>query len=78
MEGVCGVNLTVHSGEIVALQGSLANGLRECGSFGGAASSTGGQVLINGEIYTATRAEMYKHRTFVLPEEPLRNAAWLT
>ena len=75
LEGVCGVNLTVHSGEIVGIAGISGNGQRELVEvLAGQRSSTGGQVLINGEIYTATRAEMYKHRTFVLPEEPLRNA----
>ncbi|HEY9602009.1 MAG TPA: ATP-binding cassette domain-containing protein, partial [Allocoleopsis sp.] len=35
---------------------------------------TFGQVLVNGEVYAATRAEMYRHKVFSLPEEPLRNA----
>jgi general nucleoside transport system ATP-binding protein len=36
--------------------------------------ATAGQVQVNGERYRATRAEMYRHKVFTLPEEPLRNA----
>ena len=33
-----------------------------------------GERRVNGEPYTATRAEMAKHSVYALPEEPLKNA----
>ena len=75
LEAVAGVNLTVHSGEIVGIAGISGNGQRELVEvLAGQRSATSGQVLVNGEVYTATRAEMFKHQVFALPEEPLRNA----
>jgi len=75
LEAVHGVNLTVHSGEIVGIAGISGNGQRELVEvLAGQRDATNGQVLVNGTPYGATRAEMYKHRVFVLPEEPLRNA----
>nr|WP_242025417.1 ABC transporter ATP-binding protein [Leptolyngbya sp. FACHB-36] len=75
LEAVGGVNLTVHTGEIVGIAGISGNGQRELVEvLAGQRPATSGQVLINGEPYSATRAEMSKHRVFVLPEEPLKNA----
>jgi simple sugar transport system ATP-binding protein len=75
IEGVCGVNLTVNSGEIVGIAGISGNGQRELVEvLAGQRPATGGQILVNGEVYRATRKEMYQHRVFVLPEEPLKNA----
>lgn len=75
LEAVAGVNLTVNSGEIVGIAGISGNGQRELVEvLAGQRPATTGQVLVNGEAYTATRAEMFNHRVFVLPEEPLRNA----
>jgi len=75
LEGVHGVNLTVNSGEIVGIAGISGNGQRELvEALAGQRPVTGGQILVNGEPYGATRAEMFKHRVFLLPEEPLRNA----
>lgn len=75
LEALSGVNLTVHSGEIVGIAGVSGNGQRELVEvLAGQRPATSGQVVINGERYSATRAEMFKHRVFVLPEEPLRNA----
>ncbi len=75
LDAVKGVNLTVNSGEIVGIAGISGNGQRELVEvLAGQRPATGGQVLVNGEVYNATRAEMYRHRVFVLPEEPLRNA----
>ena len=34
----------------------------------------GGEILVGGEPFHATRAEIRRHRVFSLPEEPLRNA----
>ncbi len=74
-EGVKGVNLTVHSGEIVGIAGISGNGQRELVEvLAGQRFPTGGQILVNGEPYFATRQEIDKHRVFLLPEEPLRNA----
>jgi simple sugar transport system ATP-binding protein len=75
LEAVGGVNLTVHSGEIVGIAGISGNGQRELVEvLAGQRPATSGQVLVNGELYQASRAEMFKHCVFVLPEEPLRNA----
>lgn len=75
LEAVGGVNLNVHSGEIVGIAGISGNGQRELVEvLAGQRPATAGEVRVNGETYTMTRAEMYKHRIFVLPEEPLRNA----
>ncbi len=75
LEAVHGVNLTIHAGEIVGIAGISGNGQRELVEvLAGQRSPTSGQVLVNGEIYTATRSEMYRHKVFALPEEPLRNA----
>lgn len=75
LEAVGGINLTVHAGEIVGIAGISGNGQRELVEvLAGQRSPTTGSIHVNGEPYTATRAEMYKHRVFALPEEPLRNA----
>ncbi|MBD1932456.1 MULTISPECIES: ABC transporter ATP-binding protein [Cyanophyceae] len=75
LEAVAGVNLTVHSGEIVGIAGISGNGQGELVEvLAGQREATGGKVLVNGEVYTATRSQMYRHRVFALPEEPLRNA----
>ena len=70
-----GINLTVHSGEIVGIAGVSGNGQRELVEvLAGQRTPTAGQLKVNGETYTATRAEMYRHQVYALPEEPLRNA----
>ena len=75
LEAVTGVNLTVQSGEIVGIAGVSGNGQRELVEvLAGQREATAGQVLVNGEIYRATRVEMFRHQIFSLPEEPLRNA----
>lgn len=75
VEAIKDVNLTVNSGEIVGIAGISGNGQRELVEvLAGQRPATSGQVLVNGEVYTATRAEMYRHQVFSLPEEPLRNA----
>ncbi|MEO0869054.1 MAG: ATP-binding cassette domain-containing protein, partial [Cyanobacteria bacterium J06642_11] len=69
------INLTVHSGEIVGIAGVSGNGQRELVEvLSGQRLSTAGQLKVNGELYTATRAEMFHHQVYALPEEPLRNA----
>lgn len=75
VEAVHGVNLTVHSGEIVGIAGISGNGQRELVEvLAGQRSAIGGQVLVSGKPYSATRKEINESRVFVLPEEPLKNA----
>ena len=69
------VSLTVHSGEIVGIAGVSGNGQKEFVEvLAGQREPTRGAIHINGQTYGATRAEMYEHKVFSLPEEPLRNA----
>lgn len=75
LTAVNGVDLSVHSGEIVGIAGVSGNGQRELVEvLAGQRLATNGQVFVNGETYTATRDEMFRHCVFALPEEPLRNA----
>ena len=75
VEAVRNVNLTVRAGEIVGIAGVSGNGQRELVEvLAGQRRAKAGRVLISGELYRATRAEMVRHRVFLLPEEPLRNA----
>ncbi|WP_008308312.1 ABC transporter ATP-binding protein [Leptolyngbya sp. PCC 6406] len=75
LPAVKGVNLQVHTGEIVGIAGVSGNGQREfVESLSGQRVPTEGQLRVNGQLYTATRAEMFKHSVYSLPEEPLRNA----
>lgn len=75
LPAVGGVDLTVHSGEIVGIAGISGNGQRELVEvLAGQRPATGGMVLVNAEPYHMSRREMAKHRVFILPEEPLRNA----
>ncbi|MGV2830694.1 ABC transporter ATP-binding protein [Myxosarcina sp. GI1(2024)] len=68
-------NLIVNSGEIVGIAGISGNGQKELVEvLSGQRSPSSGKILVNGEIYQATRQEMFRHRVFSLPEEPLRNA----
>jgi simple sugar transport system ATP-binding protein len=72
---VSGVDLTVHSGEIVGIAGISGNGQKELVEvLAGQRLATSGQITINGKPYKATRAEMYQYGVYALPEEPLRNA----
>ncbi len=72
---VSGLDLTVYSGEIVGIAGISGNGQRELVEvLAGQREASAGEVWVNGEQYNATRAEMYRHQVFSLPEEPLRNA----
>ncbi|OCQ94339.1 ABC transporter ATP-binding protein [Oscillatoriales cyanobacterium USR001] len=75
LEVIKGINLTVHSGEIVGIAGVSGNGQRELIEvLAGQRIATSGQLIICGEVYKATRQEILKHRVFCLPEEPLKNA----
>jgi len=75
LEAVAGVNLTVAAGEIVGIAGVSGNGQRELVEvLAGQRPKTAGEVRVHGEIYGATRREIFKHQIYALPEEPLRNA----
>jgi len=75
IEGVCGVDLGVRAGEVVGIAGISGNGQRELVEvLGGQRPATGGEVHVNGAVFSMTRLEMFEHQVFILPEEPLRNA----
>jgi len=72
---VAGLSLTVRGGEIVGVAGVSGNGQRELvEALIGQRARAGGEILVGGEPFRATRAEIRRHRVFSLPEEPLRNA----
>jgi simple sugar transport system ATP-binding protein len=72
---VSDVSFAVRGGEIVGIAGVSGNGQRELVEvLAGQRSPSAGSVFVNDQAYTATRAEMRRHRVFCLPEEPLRNA----
>lgn len=69
------VSFTINSGEIVGIAGVSGNGQKELVEvLAGQRSATSGQIKVNGELYQATRSQMFKHRVYSLPEEPLKNA----
>ena len=75
LPAVKGINLKVNSGEIVGIAGISGNGQKELVEvLSGQRSATSGKILVNGETYRATREEMFRHKVFALPEEPLQNA----
>jgi len=75
LPAVNGINLAVHSGEIVGIAGVSGNGQKELVEvLSGQRIPTDGSLQVNGEPYGATRAEMFRHQVYALPEEPLRNA----
>jgi simple sugar transport system ATP-binding protein len=75
LPAVKGVNLQVHTGEIVGIAGVSGNGQREfVECLSGQRLPTAGHLKVNGDRYTATRTEMAKHSVYSLPEEPLKNA----
>jgi len=75
LPAVNGVSLAVHAGEIVGIAGVSGNGQKELVEvLSGQRMPTAGEQRVNGEPYSATRAEMFRHQVYTLPEEPLRNA----
>lgn len=72
---VVDLNLDIRAGEIVGVAGVSGNGQRELvEALAGQRDAEAGKMLVHGEVYTATRPEMVRHRIACLPEEPLRNA----
>jgi simple sugar transport system ATP-binding protein len=70
-----GIDLAVLPHEIVGLAGVSGNGQRELVQvLGGQRAFTGGQLIVNGKAYRATRDEIHRHDFHVLPEMPLQNA----
>ncbi len=68
-------NLVINAGEIVGIAGVSGNGQRELVEvLAGQRKPTAGKILVNGEVYRATRKEMFRHQIYSLPEEPLKNA----
>ncbi|KAF0097969.1 MAG: simple sugar transport system ATP-binding protein [Rhodospirillaceae bacterium] len=67
--------LDIRAGEIVGVAGVSGNGQRELvEALAGQRNVEAGKMLVHGEVYTATRPEMVRHKVACLPEEPLRNA----
>lgn len=67
--------LDIRAGEIVGVAGVSGNGQRELvETLAGQRDVESGKMLVHGEVYTATRPEMIRHKIACLPEEPLRNA----
>ncbi|MEM9948087.1 MAG: ABC transporter ATP-binding protein [Cyanobacteria bacterium P01_D01_bin.36] len=72
---VKGVSLTVHAGEIVGIAGVSGNGQKPLVEvLAGQRLPSEGSLKVNGQPYSATREEMFRHQVYALPEEPLRNA----
>jgi simple sugar transport system ATP-binding protein len=75
LPAVNGLSLAIRGGEIVGVAGVSGNGQRELvEALIGQRTPAGGEILVGGEPFHATRAEIRRHRVFSLTEEPLRNA----
>jgi simple sugar transport system ATP-binding protein len=75
LSAIKNLNLTVHAGEIVGIAGVSGNGQSKLVEvLAGQRQPTGGLVIVNGHRYHAQRHEIRKHRLYILPEEPLKNA----
>jgi len=73
---VNGVDIAVNGGEILGLAGVSGNGQSELvEAISGQRPMKSGRVLINGDAFTARRADFSRLKVFGLPEEPLKNAA---
>jgi len=69
-----GVTLNVHRGEIVGVAGVSGNGQAALVEVLAGQRKHGGQISVAGEAFSASRAEIWRHKFALLPEEPLRNA----
>ena len=68
--------IEVHGQEVVGIAGVSGNSQKELIEvLGGQRSPSGGEMIIAGEAYGATRAEAAALQVRCLPEEPLRNAS---
>jgi simple sugar transport system ATP-binding protein len=76
MTGIEIDRLEVHPREIVGIAGVSGNGQKQLVEvLGGQREPAGGDMIVNGERYRATRADAVANRVRCLPEEPLRNAS---
>ena len=67
-------SLMVRAHEIVGIAGVSGNGQKDLvEALGGQRPIAAGDILVDGETYTATRGESQARDVRVLPEEPLRN-----
>jgi simple sugar transport system ATP-binding protein len=67
--------LAVKAGEIVGVAGISGNGQKELLEvLAGQRAPEGGEILVEGVPYRATRAEARARHVRFIPEEPLRNA----
>ncbi|MDZ4735441.1 MAG: ABC transporter ATP-binding protein [Rhodospirillaceae bacterium] len=72
---VAGVSLSVRAGEILGVAGVSGNGQRELVELlAGQRDPTAGSIRVHGKPYGASRAEIRRHKFYLLPEEPLQNA----
>ncbi|RWH68032.1 ABC transporter ATP-binding protein [Mesorhizobium sp.] len=68
-------DLGVRSGEIVGIAGISGNGQKEfLEVLAGQRPRNGGEVMVRGAAYAATRAEARALNVRLIPEEPLKNA----
>ncbi|HXJ22188.1 MAG TPA: ABC transporter ATP-binding protein [Polyangia bacterium] len=68
-------SISVGAGEIVGIAGVSGNGQEELVEvLAGQREATGGQVVISGATFRASRGEMRALKVRCLPDEPLRNA----
>lgn len=71
-----GLSLAVRAHEILGIAGVSGNGQKELvEAFAGQRPVAAGEVTVQGEPYAPTRECMRRQGVFILPEEPLRNAA---
>jgi simple sugar transport system ATP-binding protein len=69
------VSLTIRGGEIVGIAGVSGNGQRQLVEIlAGQREAESGEIVVDGELYHATRDEMRERKVSCLPEEPLKNA----
>jgi general nucleoside transport system ATP-binding protein len=71
----CVTYRTIRGGEIVGIAGVSGNGQRQLLEvLAGQCEAASGKVIVDGELYHATREEMRERKVSCLPEEPLKNA----
>jgi ABC-type uncharacterized transport system ATPase subunit len=69
------MSLSIRGGEIVGVAGVSGNGQRQLVEvLAGQREAESGEIVVDGELYHATRDEMRERKVSCLPEEPLKNA----